>query len=51
MFNAIFNRNGDMIKLLLQNGVSPIANNNAVLNVVKLCKDEKIAVLFEDYQK
>ena len=51
MFNAIFNRNEDMIKLLLQNGVSPTANNEAVLNVVKLCKDDKIATLFEDYQK
>lgn len=51
MFNAIFSRNEQIIKLLLQNGVSPTAHNEAVLNVVKLCKDDKIAALFEDYQK
>lgn len=51
MFNSIFNKNEPMIKLLLQNGVSPTANNNAVLNVVKLCKDEKIIALFENHEK
>lgn len=51
MFNAIFNRNEDIVNLLLQNGVLPTANNNAVLNVVKLCKDEKIIALFENYEK
>lgn len=50
IFNAIFCRNEEIIKLLLQNGVSPTANNEAVLNVVKLCKDDKILALFKDYQ-
>jgi len=51
MFNAILGKNEEIIKLLLQNGVSPIANNEAFLNVVRFCKDDKIATLFEDYQK
>lgn len=51
MYNAIFCRNEEIIKLLLQNGVSPIANNGAILNVVKLCNNEKINILFEDYLK
>jgi len=51
MFNAIFCKNEDMIKLLLQHGVSPTANNGAVLNVVKLCNDENIIALFKNYIK
>ena len=51
MFNAIFCKNEEIIKLLLQNGVSPTANNEAILNVLGFCKDDKIATLFEDYQK
>jgi len=51
MYNAIFCRNEEIIKLLLQNGVSPTANNGAVLNVVKLCNNEKINIIFKDYLK
>ena len=51
MYNAIFGRHLDIIKLLLQNGVSPTANNGAILNVVKLCNNDSIKALFEDYLK
>lgn len=51
MYNAIFCRHEDIIELLLQNGVSPTANNGAVLNVVKLCNNEQINTLFEEYLK
>ena len=51
MYNAIFGRHLDIIKLLLQNGVSPTANNGALLNVVKLCNNDSINALFEDYLK
>jgi len=44
MFNAIFVRHEDIIKLLL-----PFAHNEAVLNVVKLCNNENVNALFEDY--
>ena len=49
MYNAIFGRHEDIIELLLQNGVSPTANNNAVLNVVKLCNNDQVNKLFEKY--
>lgn len=51
MYNAIFGRHEEIIKLLLQNGVSPTANNGAVLNVVKLCDNDQINALFENYLK
>ena len=51
MYNAIFMRNQEVIKLLLQNGVSPTANDGAILNVVKLCNDSKIRHLFREYLK
>lgn len=51
MYNAIFTKNEEIIKLLLQNGVSPTANNKAVLNVVKLCNNSKINDLFKEYLK
>ena len=44
MYNAIFSRHEDIIKLLL-----PFAHNGAVLNVVKLCNDEKLSTLFKNY--
>ena len=49
MYNAIFGRHEEIIRLLLQNGVSPTANNEAVLNVVKLCNNDSINKLFENY--
>ena len=49
MYNAIFCRHENIIKLLLKNGVSPTANNNAILNVAKFSRDAKIIALFEDY--
>ena len=49
MYNAIFCKHENIIKLLLQHGVSPTANNSAVLNVVKLCKHDNVTALFEDY--
>ena len=49
MYNAIFCRHENIIKLLLQHGVSPTANNSAVLNVVKMCKHDDVIALFEDY--
>jgi len=49
MYNAIFSRNGEIIKLLLQNGVSPTDNNGAILKVVKICDDDKINDLFKEY--
>ena len=49
MYNAIFGRHEDIVELLLQNGVSPTANNGAILNVVKHCNSDKINKLFEDY--
>lgn len=51
MYNAIFCRNEEAIKSLLQNGVSPTDNNGAVLNAVKLCNDVKINDLFKEYLK
>ena len=44
MYNAIFARHEDIIKLLL-----PLAHNEAVLHVVKLCDNEKINNLFKNY--
>lgn len=49
MYNAIFCKHKEIIKLLLQNGVSPTANNGAVLNVVKLSNDAQIVDLFKNY--
>lgn len=49
MYNAIFCQNQEIIKLLLENGVSPTANNNAVLNVARFCGDSKIMAMFENY--
>jgi len=49
MYNAIFGRHEEIVDLLLQNGVSPTANNGAVLNVVKLCNNEQVNKWFEDY--
>lgn len=51
MYNAIFGRHEDIVELLLQHGVSPMANNGAILNVVKHCNNDKINKLFEDYLK
>lgn len=51
MYNAIFCKNEEIIKLLLENGVSPTANNGAILNVVRFCGDAEIKVLFENYLK
>lgn len=51
MYNAIFGRHEEIIELLLQNGVSPTENNGAVLNVVKLCNNDRINNLFKDYLK
>mgnify|MGYP003451288488 FL=1 len=44
MYNAIFGRHEDIINLLL-----PFAHNEAVLNVVKFCNDDKVNALFKDY--
>ena len=49
MYNAIFGRHEEIIKLLLKNGVSPTADNYAILNVVKLCNNDTINKLFEKY--
>ena len=49
MYNAIFARHQEIIKLLLQHGVSPTENNKAILNIVKLCNDDIINKLFENY--
>ena len=51
MYNAIFGKHEEIIDLLLENGVSPTENNGAVLNVVKLCNNDRINTLFEDYLK
>lgn len=51
MYNAIFCKNEEIIKLLLEHGVSPTANNNAVLNVARFCGDSKIMTMFENYLK
>ena len=44
MYNAIFGRHEDIINLLL-----PFAHNEAVLNVVKFCNNEKVNALFKEY--
>ena len=49
MYNAIFGRHEDIVNLLLQDGVSPTANNGAILNVVKLCNNNQINKWFEKY--
>ena len=49
MYNAIFWKNEEIIRLLLENGVSPTANNNAVLNVARFCGDSKVMAIFENY--
>lgn len=49
MFNAILYGHIDIVKLLLQNGVSHTDNNGAVLKVVKMCKHNDIIALFENY--
>ena len=49
MYNAIFGRHENIVEFLLKNGVSPTANNGAILNVVKLCNDDKVNKWFENY--
>ena len=49
MYNAILGRHEDIVKLLLQDGVSPTANNGAILNVVKLCNNVQVNKWFEKY--
>lgn len=49
MYNAIFCKHEDIIKLLLQHGVSPTANNGAILKVAKFSSNAQIIDLFEDY--
>lgn len=44
MYNAIFGRHEDIINLLL-----PFAHNQAVLNVVKFCNNDKVNALFKEY--
>lgn len=46
MYNAIFGKHEDIINLLL-----PFVHNEAVLNVVKFCNDDKINDLFKEYLK
>ena len=49
MYNAILHGHVDIIKLLLENGVSPTDNDGAVLRVVKMCRYDNVITLFEDY--
>ncbi len=49
MYNAILYGHADIVKLLLQNGVFPNGNDDAILRVLKLCEHENIIILFEDY--
>jgi len=51
MYNAIFARHEEIIILLLKNGVSPTANDNAKIKVVKYCNNEQITKLFKNYLK
>ena len=46
MYNAIFGRHEDIIKLLL-----PFAHNEAIINVVKLSNNKRVMTLFKDYLK
>ena len=49
MYNAILHGHTDIVKLFLENGVSPTDNDGAVLKVVKMCRYENVIALFEDY--
>lgn len=51
MYNAILLGYDEIVKLLLDNDVSPTANDGAVLRVLKFCKHDKVIALFKDYLK
>lgn len=38
-----------IVKLLLDDGISPTENNGAILKVLKLCTHEKVIDLFKNY--
>lgn len=50
-YNAIFCGHAEIVALLLNHGVDPLANNGAILRVLKFCKYDKVIALFEDYLK
>lgn len=49
MYNAVLSGHVDIAELLLDNGISPYANDGAVLKVVRMCKHKGIIALFENY--
>ena len=49
MYDAILNGHVEIVKLLLENGVSPLDNDCAILKVLRLCKYDNIIALFENY--
>lgn len=51
MYNAILLGYDEIVALLLDNGVSPTANDGAVLRVLKFCKHDKVIALFKEYLK
>ena len=51
MYNAILLGYDEIVSLLLDNGVSPTANDCAILRVLKFCKHDKVIALFKEYLK
>ena len=49
MYNAILCGYPDIVKLLLNDGLSPTSDNGAILRVVKLTTHESIINLFKEY--
>ena len=49
IYNAILYGYIDIVKLLLQNGVSPSDNEGAILKVLQMCKYDNIRALFDVY--
>ena len=52
MFSGILHCHPSIVTAMLEAGVTPTASpDDPILRVLKLCKDPKIAVLFEKYIK
>lgn len=49
MYNAIFCGHDEIVKSLLDDGISAAENNGAILRVLKFCKHDKVLALFKEY--
>ena len=50
-YNAILCGYDEIVALFLEDDISPLENDGAILKVLKLCKYDKVITLFKDYLK